>query len=465
MMSNPWRVQRLVSGTGTSPLDTLVEQLWRLPVASGQIRVVLNPAADDEWRDVESYWVLPNASQARLLIPLATPQVTAASLLQYRALRRGKVNTARILLGSLARLGIRPVLTRLCVQERVAPVARGAREALPLAAVAAKLRGSVMTEGEAGPDFHAAGHQLFASIGIREGDNRKPTLQLVDGAGKPAGYAKLAWNESSSEFVRTEIGALRAVGASAGPVRAPALLAVGTHGQFSYLVTEPLPLDVRAVRGRVKGPTPQELFALCPVSRVDTLSSTEHFQNLSRRLAALDPASEPELAQALARLEELLRAGDPLLPVAERWHGDLVPWNTARDSKGLLWCWDWESCEPDAVAGLDAVHWMFSVRRERGEGPMAANLLRAMADAGPFFEAAGVRRDAWPVLAGVYAMVVAERAWTLAVRNGGWASSWISVRELIDLLGAAQGLLDALDGQGAVEESPAGPAASTAPPA
>jgi hypothetical protein len=461
-MRNRWRVQRIVSGTGTSPLDTLVEQLWRLPVASGQIRVVLNPAADDEWRDVESYWVLPNASQARLLIPLATPRVTAASLLQYRSLRRGKVNTARILLGSLARLGIRPVLNRLSVQERVAP---GTQEALPLAAVAAKLRGSAMTEGKAGPDFRAAGHQLFASIGIREGDNRKPTLQLVDGAGKPAGYAKLAWNESSSEFVRTEIGALSAVGASAGPVRAPALLAVGTHGQFSYLVTEPLPLDVRAVRGRVKGPTPQELFALCPVSRVDTLSSTEHFQNLSRRLAALDPASEPQLAQALARLEELLRARDPLLPVAERWHGDLVPWNTARDSNGRLWCWDWESCEPDAVAGLDAVHWMFSVRRERGEGPMAANLLRAMADAGPFFEAAGVPRDAWPVLAGVYAMVVAERAWTLAVRNGGWASSWISVRELIGMLGAAQGLLDDLDGRGPVEESPGGPAASTAPPA
>ena len=459
-MRNPLREQRIVSGGGTSPLDTLVEQLWRLPVAAGHVRVVLNPAADTsagtEWRELESYWVLPSASRARLLIPLATPQVTAASLLQYRSLRRGKVNTARILLGSLARLGFRPVLHRLSVQERVGAVR--AQEALPLAAVASSLRGGG-TVGSAGQN---SGAGLFASIGIREGDNRKPTLQLVDGAGKPAGYAKLAWNESSSEFVRTEIGALRAVGASTGPVRAPALLAVGTLGEFPFLVTEPLPLDVRAVRGRVKGPTPQELFALCPVSRVGALSGTEHFQALGHRLAALDPASVPALAQALARLAELLQTRDPVLPVADRWHGDLVPWNTARDSGGRLWCWDWESCEPDAVAGLDAVHWMFSVRRERGEGPMAANLLQAMVDAGPFFEAAGVSRAAWPVLAGVYAMVVAERAWTLAVHNGGWASSWISVPELVGMIDAAQGLLD---GQSRVEESPSSSAASAAPSA
>ncbi len=463
-MRKPWRAQRIVSGTGTSPLDTLVEQLWSLPVVAGQTRVVLNPSADSEWCEVETYWVLPNAAKARLLVPLTTPRVTAASLLQYRSLRRGKVNTVRILLGSLARLGVRPVLDRLSVQERVAPVPPGAREALPLAAVAAGLRGNGRKKGSGDPDVTAAGHELFASIGIREGDNRKPTLQLVDGSGNPAGYAKLAWNENSSEFVRTEIDALRAVGGSAGQVRAPALLGVGTLGQFPYLVTEPLPLDVRAVRGRVKGPSPQELFALCPVSRAGMLSSTEHFQALSRRLADLDPASEPHLAQALARLATTLITLDPLLPVAERWHGDLVPWNTARDSKGRLWCWDWESCEPDAVAGLDAVHWMFSVRRERGEGPMAANLLRAMADAEPFFEAAGVPRDAWPVLAAVYAMVVAERAWTLAVRNGGWTASWISVQELVALLDASQGLLDVLDGQDPLGDSAAGPAASTAPP-
>ncbi|KRE78533.1 hypothetical protein [Arthrobacter sp. Soil763] len=446
-----------MSGTGTSPLDSLVEQLWHHPVSAGQVRVVLNPAPDDGWREVESYWVLPNASRARLLVPLATPRVTAASLLQYRSLRRGKVNTARILLGSLARLGLRPVQDRLSVQERVVPLP-GARLALPLAAVAARLQGGGTTAEEDAPAAGRAGRQLFASIGIREGDNRKPTLQLVDGAGKPAGYAKLAWNESSSEFIRTEIGALSAVGGSAGAVRAPTLLAVGTRSAFPYLVTEPLPLDVRAVRGRVKGPTPQELFALCPVSRVDRLSSTGHYQALGRRLAALDPAAEPQLAQALDRLAELLRERDPLLPVAERWHGDLVPWNTARDAAGLLWCWDWESCEPDAVAGLDAVHWMFSVRRERGDGPMATNLLRAMTDAGSFFEAAGLSREVWPVVAGVYAMVVAERAWTLAVRNGGWASSWITVPELVNLLDAAHGLLVTPDAQGSMGASPAAPA-------
>ncbi|WP_445154379.1 hypothetical protein ACTWLI_13955 [Arthrobacter sp. Hor0625] len=446
-----------MSGTGTSPLDTLVEQLWRLPVSTGQVRVVLNPSADDGWREVESYWVLPNASRAKLLIPLATPQVTAASLLQYRSLRRGKINTARILLGSLARLGLRPVLDKLSVQEPAGQVP-GAQPAMPLAAVAARLQDSGTAEGDSSPATGRAGRELFASIGIREGDNRKPTLQLVDGTGKPAGYAKLAWNESSSEFVRTEIGALSAVGGSAGAVRAPALLAVGTHGAFPYLVTEPLPLDVRAVRGRVNGPTPQELFALCPVIRVDRLSSTDHFQALGRRLAGLDPATEPLLAQALDRLAEQLRGRDPVLPVAERWHGDLVPWNTARDAAGRLWCWDWESCEPDAIAGLDAVHWMFSVRRERGEGPVATNLLRAMTDARSFFEAAGLSRDAWPAVVGVYAMVVAERAWTLAVRNGGWASSWITVPELISLLDAAHGLFGTPDERGSVEASPAAPA-------
>ena len=411
----------VVTGEGSSPLDSLVEQLWRTPVSSGAARVVVDARPDSRWRDAESYWLLPSLASPQLLIPRGTPAVTSAALRSYRALRKPRVRFLRNTLGLAARSGLPPALHTVSVQVPVRTAAGPNPPLLPLEAIS-----------------HVLGQKhLHAAVGIRLGDNRKPTLQLFDNGGLPAGYAKLAWNETSRDFILTETAALGALAGSRGPTRAPRLLGTGSWDGFPFLITEPLPADVHAVRGNVKRPTPEELFALCPVTRTDHIPATSHFQELSLRLQKLPDSGDQPLRAATQEIEGLIRARNARVPVTQRWHGDLVPWNTARQPSGQLWCWDWESAEADAVAGLDALHWTISVRREAGTGTIAGNLSAALADSAGYLAAAGLPTSAHADVGAVYALVVAERAWTLAANNGGWSSSWISQEDLLGLLKAA----------------------------
>jgi hypothetical protein len=185
------------------------------------------------------------------------------------------------------------------------------------------------------------------------------------------------------------------------------------------------------------------MYALCPVERRDALSSTGQYAALSGRLKSLGEGGDPALAEAAGRLAGVLAERDATVPVTARWHGDFVPWNTAREPKGQFWCWDWESSEPDAAAGLDALHWMVNVRREAGGSTPAEGLLPALVDAGPFLRAAGAPPASWPDIAGLYALAVAERAWTLAVRNGGWSTGSVRRGEVLALLARALELLSA----------------------
>ncbi|ALE91525.1 hypothetical protein AOC05_02830 [Arthrobacter alpinus] len=428
-------LDRVVTGSGSTPLDQLVQQLWQGQVDTGEVRVVIDPAPNPNWQEQESYWVLPGIAHARILVPRADRRVTAGSLLQYSALRPWKANVVRNGLGYVAHTGVRPGLHRLSVQALVGREGPPVASRLPIAEVQGQLQAL-----QNSVDQHV---QLHASIGIRTGDNRKPTLQLIDSLGRPAGYAKVAWNESSRQFITTETAVLQEIGNSSAAMRAPGLLCSGELHGFPYLVTAPLPPDVRAVRRGVEPPTSREFYSLCPVVRMDHVATSIHFQQLCKRLSAPVSAGDLELLGVANHLAGVLRERNPRMPIAERWHGDLVPWNTARDTAGVLWCWDWESSERDAVAGLDAVHWAFSVRRESGMGASTENLSASILEAGQHLHAAGLRTDSWADLAAIYALVMTERAWALARENGGWVRSWISPKELMDLMHAAEGKLTA----------------------
>lgn len=427
-------LDRVVTGSGSAPLEQLLEQLWQVQVATRDVRVVIDPVPNSDWQEQESYWILPGKTRARILVPRADRGVTSGSLLQYSALRPWKANVLRNGLGYLSRTGIRPGIHRLSVQVRTCPEGHLAAAGLPIAHIQEQLRALQDSPGQ--------GVELHASIGIRTGDNRKPTLQLIDSLGSPAGYAKLAWNESSRQFITTEAAVLQEIGSKSALMRAPALLCSGELHGFPYLVTAPLPADVRAVRRGVEPPTSNEFYSLCPVVRVDYLASSRHFQQLCDRLSPPVPGGDGDLLKVAVHLASVLRERNTRMPIAERWHGDFVPWNTARDSTGVLWCWDWESSEQDAVAGLDAVHWMFSVRRENGMGATVENLSASVLEAGPHLHAAGLRRESWFDLAALYALVITERAWALAQENGSWARSWISPAELMALMQAVRGQLN-----------------------
>ncbi|QDH11054.1 hypothetical protein FE634_21925 [Nocardioides dongxiaopingii] len=409
-----------------SPIDLLCEQLWGLAVSHPDLRVT-REAAGGEWQDVERYWLVPSATRARLLLPAAARAVTAGACLNYRGLRPRHVNLARAGLGAAARAGAPLSLHTVAVQvRRSRPTVAGR---LPLASV-----GATLGVGE-----------VFASLGVRSGANRKATLSLVDSTGGPVGYAKVGWNELTDGFVTTESRVLRALDGGASQVRTPHVLADVDVDGHAVVVTEPLPEDVRSITSTTHWPTAQELYALTPVHRRARLADTDHARALGQRLAGRRAgSSDRPTTELLGRAERLLAELGALpgqLPVARRWHGDLTPWNAARDRSGRLWIWDWETAEDDVLAGLDAFHWMFSVERLRAGSMTGIGLDACLDRALPHLVAAGLSRSQTPVVAAVYSVVVVERAATLAALAGGWERVWCGVDELDSLLDRARALL------------------------
>ena len=413
-------------------LETLVDQLWA-PGSGGSVRVDVGPLSGTAhragWTVAEEYWVLPGARRPRLLVPVAGAAVQRAALTAHRGLRRPTANLARAALGALASTPAPLSRRRLVVRTRPdAPP-------LPLARLTEELG--------RGP--------LHAAFGVRTGANRKATLQLLNLRGQVVGHAKLGWNPTADEYVRTETEALRAVGGRPAPMRAPGLLASFTQGGRPVAVVEPLPLDVRGVRGRQPAPSPEELYALCPVVRTGPAAGTKHLTSLGQRLRALaasrpagadDAAEEATLLHHAVELLDRVEADLRPVPVQARWHGDLTPWNCARGADGQLWAWDWESSEEDVVAGLDALHWEFSVRRETG-GLAELGLVECLDAARPHLDAAGVAASTRPLVAAVYLLATAERAATLARQHGFWEPVWISRPRLTELAREALRLLEA----------------------
>lgn len=370
---------------------------------------------DPAHRVVETYWVLPSAARARMLLPDAERPATIGAITNYRRLRNAPNRAARDALAALSRAGAPLSPVRLCLT--VPTDAPGATASLPTDRIAREL-------GE---------RPLRASVGVRDAANGKATLQLVHVDGSPAGYAKVGWNPVTDHYVRTEAAALASLERS-GRVRAPRVIAECDYAGHPVVVTEPLPAGVRAVLGSVAPPTSEEIFALCPVVRVDRIAATAQAGALQRRLAHHNDPLVVEVARQARTLLDGLLALRQSIPVTERWHGDLTPWNTARDDDGTLWVWDWESSEPDAAAGLDALHWSYSAHRRRARSVSDVDLAACTAEAGPHLAAAGLPRRTWGVIAQLYVATVAERSCALASAAGTWRHAWITPTKLASLM-------------------------------
>lgn len=406
------------------PLDNLVEQLWSPLLATGWVRVQVGVSDDADWVDTESYWAVPDARRAKLLVPRGSRQMTSRAVENYRGLRLRRKDLMRAAVGRMTRVGV-PVL-RSPVTLQVHREHLDLAEQLPV-----PLLGRALGRSD-----------LHASIGIRTGDNRKATLALVDGEGRPVGHAKFGWDPVSDGYVRTETEVLRRVGGRPGPMRAPGLLAETSYHGHPVLVMEPLPEDVHGSRGRIAPPTSEELYALAPVVRFAPPSETDHLRALGERLRkqARDAVVGSLAAGGVRLLERVERRTDDF-PVAERWHGDLTVWNRARDRRGQLWVWDWENSEPDVVAGLDALHWAFSARRSPSAQLLELDLAGCLQEAVPHLTAAGLSAGQSRVVAAVYALVVVERACGLAAHQGDWSRVWISLDDLHALIDQAEQLL------------------------
>jgi hypothetical protein len=191
----------------------------------------------------------------------------------------------------------------------------------------------------------------------------------------------------------------------------------------------------------VPAPSPQELFDLCPLVRRSSISGTRQFQAVRDRISgsSYDADSRPVLDRAGELLDAVARS-DAEVPVTRRWHGDFTPWNCARDHDGTLWSWDWECSEPDAVAGLDALHWQVTTRTEDGQ-PLDGPVLRESSEAAKgVLVAAGVPRAMQSRVTALYAATLAERACAWA-STGGWEREFVLPHRLVDVLATARLLL------------------------
>ncbi|TQK71262.1 hypothetical protein [Nocardioides sp. SLBN-35] len=411
-----------MTGPDLGAVAHLVEQLWGPALATGDLRLDLGRGATPGWTDVETYQALPSIASATMLLPTAERRVLAGSLLNFRRLRDPGTRVQRRLLGSLAARGVPLPFPQVRVQARVGA---GRRVPLPTEQVAADL---------GLPRVHA-------SIGVRTGSNRKATLQLVDDAGVAVGFAKFAWDPASTGAVAREAAALRALAGGTDAVRAPRLLAEGSWLGRPYLVTEPLPAASRRPDPNLL-PTAEEVFAPAPVGRRDVLARTGQLQDLRLRLDVLRAGgADPELVDALDDLLALV--ADVEVPVAARWHGDFTAWNSARDEQDRLWCWDWESSELDAVAGLDAIHWVAGGATLAGTRYDGALIATALDRAAPVLTAAGHSRAGAVVVPVVYVATLVERALSLAVGNGRWDDAWLRRDEAAALLAHARTLAPA----------------------
>lgn len=411
-----------ITGQAPGPLDTAVRHLWKPLLDSGLGRVTLGGPPEAGWSRLQALTIQPLRRRPRLLVSDGGGPALARALASYRHLRTPTAHLWRLVLAGKAGLGLNAISKSVNVEARNA--ARGA-EIEPISVMQKLLERPVV-----------------AVVGIRDTANGKATLQLFDTSGAPAAYSKLAWNDRTAAFVRTEAAALKDVARNPPNVRIPRVLAEGTiDGTLPFVMTEPLPMGVKRVDG---SSVPRDVVgSLFPVKRLCKIHETRQYQGVRQRISmASRQSSDQQLATTTHALAEMLAASDVDIPVAERWHGDLVPWNAARDRLGNLWLWDWESSEEDAAVGLDLLHWTVnSATKTGGKGSISDRWHAAVEDVSGSAPALGLAGDSLPVVAAAYALTFAERNWALAVPNDDWGRHRIGRRETIDLLSHATSLL------------------------
>ena len=231
------------------------------------------------------------------------------------------------------------------------------------------------------------------------GPYRKPVLQVFGASGSPLGYVKVGWNDWSRKAVRREYTALQARADRQSGLGVPAVLGMSTWHGLDLLITAPLPSGVR--RLRVGGGQPgvgllRDISRLSPAYNSE-LATSRWWLGLRTVIAndVTDPAAADRLTAFADRIER--SCADATLRFGA-WHGDLVPWNLAQLGQ-RLYAWDWESSDPEAPLGFDALHFHFQVAFVAGRRGVAEAAATAASKARSAIAALGVDPAALPLIA------------------------------------------------------------------
>lgn len=192
---------------------------------------------------------------------------------------------------------------------------------------------------------------LLAAVTARPSHyNAKPVLQLFSPDGRAVAFAKVAVDDVSASYVRTEIEWLQRAAGAAAPLRAPRLLAAPDWQGRPVAVLEPLDLPrvPRRAPGWAREAVADAVAGLGPRSVVSVTESGP-----VRRVRADTAVGADPTLTALA--DGVVDRHGTASVDAGPWHGDLSPWNTASRRAEVL-VWDWELAGEGMPVGSDLRH-------------------------------------------------------------------------------------------------------------
>jgi len=354
-----------------------------------------------------------------MILPLRRG-VAMRAMMAYAGLRPLKTRLGRLLLAGLVGVGL-PLPARRIVLEESAPGGRSPDT------IVRQLR-------------ERLGREIDVAMHLRRTANRKALLQVMSMEGETLGFAKLARNEVTAAGIRVETSVLSEFDGGSGLVRTPRVLASGECNGLPFVMTEPLPASIRAVPMTREGaPSASEFAAVSPVTGAAAPAETGHIRRMRERLVGLRAEGLDGLSLDLVAelLDDIRRFADPM-PVAKRWHGDFAYWNVGRSPDGTLWCWDFENVEPDALAGLDVIHWHASRRRSESGVIGVADRDGILSDSAKTLRAFAITSPPeLHVLYQTYLAEIALRTLEMAAADG-WGRVWTSESELAGLISAGR---------------------------
>lgn len=386
-------------------LATQIEWVWLPDGRSDSPVAVTFGRAPAGHRVVEQYAVLPTARLPRLLVPIGSRRVAAATLTEYSGARSPRSRAGRRGLAAAAGAG----LTRLLAASQlvVSIHQRVPRADWPQHLVVAHLA-----------ELLGVGH-LHAFLTVRRiNPNAKPTLELFDDDARPVAYAKLGPTEATQRLVRREAVTLRALAGGSGALVVPALLAAGDWHDTAYSVAAPLPRDLRRWSGGVQGTVPAlEQVAASGDAHVGTFAGSAYLDEITADLAQV--SGQPEVTHLLHEWLVALRSSTVPLPFG-RMHGDWLPENLG-DTGQRLAVWDWEHSRDHAPVGMDLLHWHF-LRTLKAHGLLAA--VKSVEGSTGELALLGVPATARPAVATAFLLDLFVRRTLLASGGGRWNDMW-----------------------------------------
>lgn len=305
------------------------------------------------------------------VVPAGSGARAARTLRAYNRLRPGRVRAARSVLATAFRVG----LGRAVATPRSIPVPADHESLLDHLA-------DVLHHPEL----------CFAGTARARDGFVTPVLQLFTPDGGCAGFAKIGWDDVTRAMVDTEADALdRASVAGLRRVHVPDVLWHGRWHDLAVLVTAPMPTGVRrlAARDRVHARALTEIATVDGPVRTSLLRQSDYWQDAARTAGDAAVAGRPALADRFEQIDR--RHRDVVLPFG-RWHGDLVPWNLARDGSGLH-AWDWAYSAPGVPVGFDALHFSYLPTVVLDGTPEDEASILAAANVAPVLVALGLDAD------------------------------------------------------------------------